>query len=719
VTTKTTIHCQGYPAWAPTAVANLGAGWVKLMSPPTDVDRFPTLHKDVRVWTDEWDRECIARGAEGADAYMARMAPLWAPYRGWANVAFELPNEPPCNGNEELANLDAFTMRCITLANYTRLRLIVLNLAEGNPHDNGTGDAGVTAWKVQQLAGAVRAAVAGGHLVGLHGYGRPGVEDLTGRYHALRCIDMIDWWDEAGVDVSSLRVALTEWGVDGGIAGNPPVHGWRDLLSQDDYVAQVVEGERALRRIPQMAFAALFTAAPQSPWGSYEQDEVTVAKVAEGIAALPAGDETEVATVRLWHRATGEVTVVPVEEYLRGVVPAEMFVTWGEEALKAQAVAARTYTLAAIAKPRHAAKGADLCTETDCEAWSTKTHARADAAVSATAGETWGADGSYVALCGRDDCPHCQGKAGTNGAHFPGRLCQYGARDMAASGKDYHEILRLYYGESEDDVPEAGGGGTVSEAYPEIKAYRNDGSPTSVAALLTTYSFVYKRAVVAAGQKVWRLTAIRERWGDAAQVGVAVGADRKPASGVRFAWYWEGGSIADEPPQSIPGQWHTNYQLLNPTGADGQTAPGMGMGAYHAAGKPGPHAMWVADPSAPSDIVGGLGMLTQTNHYHVNLEWTLVTQGEDDDGEDDVVFTGLFTTAEIATIKAHAGDVPFMARACGAKGLMPTNVEWERGYYTYTWGIEPGTGALVTVRAKTGDWTEAALARVRTYRYSP
>ena len=52
----------------------------------------------------------------------------------------------------------------------------------------------------------------------------------------------------------------------------------------------------------------------------------------------------------------------------------------------------------------------------------------------------------------------------------------------------------------------------------------------------------------------------------------------------------------------------------------------MGRGAYHAAGTPGPHAMWVVSPSAPSDAVYGLGMITQTAHYHVDLEWTLVVQ---------------------------------------------------------------------------------------------
>ncbi len=42
------------------------------------------------------------------------------------------------------------------------------------------------------------------------------------------------------------------------------------------------------------------------------------------------------------------VNVLPLEEYLKGVVPAEMPPSWGSEALKAQAVAARTYALRKI-----------------------------------------------------------------------------------------------------------------------------------------------------------------------------------------------------------------------------------------------------------------------------------------------------------------------------------------------------------------------------------
>ena len=261
--TVTTLHCQQVPGWISGAMTALGAGWVKLVNPGSGADPFPALWKDVRLWTDDVDRAMVARGRAGADEYMAMMLPRWQPYRTWANVGFELPNEPECNTNDGLAALNEFTERCIALAP-AGMVLIVLNLAEGNPHDNGTGDPGVSRWKVQQLTGCVKAAVERGHIVGLHGYWRPGVEGPTGRYHALRCTDMVEWWRQAGVDVSRLKVALTEWGIDGGIAGNPPQVGWRSLVTREEYVAQVVEGERALRGLPWLEFAALrgFEAGP-------------------------------------------------------------------------------------------------------------------------------------------------------------------------------------------------------------------------------------------------------------------------------------------------------------------------------------------------------------------------------------------------------------------------------------------------------------------------
>ena len=61
------------------------------------------------------------------------------------------------------------------------------------------------------------------------------------------------------------------------------------------------------------------------------------------------------------------INLIPVEEYLRGVVPEEMSISYHPEALKAQAVAARSYTLKNVG--RHKADGYDLCDSTHCQTY--------------------------------------------------------------------------------------------------------------------------------------------------------------------------------------------------------------------------------------------------------------------------------------------------------------------------------------------------------------
>ena len=103
------------------------------------------------------------------------------------------------------------------------------------------------------------------------------------------------------------------------------------------------------------------------------------------------------AALRVLHR--GEVLVMPPEEYLVGVTAAEMPADFEPEALKAQAVAARTYALYCASSGKHAQ--ADVCTDFRCcQAWKSEGDMRAAwgvafddrlarirAAVEATAGE--------------------------------------------------------------------------------------------------------------------------------------------------------------------------------------------------------------------------------------------------------------------------------------------------------------------------------------------
>lgn len=77
-------------------------------------------------------------------------------------------------------------------------------------------------------------------------------------------------------------------------------------------------------------------------------------------------------TIKLLHTETGEVEEIPLDKYLYGVVSAEMPASFEMEALKAQAVVARTYTIYKIQNGgKH--EGADICDQASCcQAWISK-----------------------------------------------------------------------------------------------------------------------------------------------------------------------------------------------------------------------------------------------------------------------------------------------------------------------------------------------------------
>ncbi len=143
-----------------------------------------------------------------------------------------------------------------------------------------------------------------------------------------------------------------------------------------------------------------------------EDGELAVESVEHALDGKPAREERRyrsrlVATLD----ATGRlalVAVVPLEELLRGLVPAEMPASSHLEALKAQAVTARSNVLAQLGT-RHLADPYVICAEVHCQAYrgAGAVHPRTDEAIRATAGEAlFGkadrmlVDGVYSALCG-------------------------------------------------------------------------------------------------------------------------------------------------------------------------------------------------------------------------------------------------------------------------------------------------------------------------------
>jgi len=81
------------------------------------------------------------------------------------------------------------------------------------------------------------------------------------------------------------------------------------------------------------------------------------------------------------------VNVLNIEDYVKGVVPYEMSPSWDLEALKAQALCARTYSMSHL--NNHRSYGFDLCNTTCCQAYrgTSSANSTTDRAVDETAGE--------------------------------------------------------------------------------------------------------------------------------------------------------------------------------------------------------------------------------------------------------------------------------------------------------------------------------------------
>lgn len=84
-------------------------------------------------------------------------------------------------------------------------------------------------------------------------------------------------------------------------------------------------------------------------------------------------EQQENRTIRLLHATTGEIEEVNLDEYLYGVVSAEMPANYETEALKAQAVVARTYTIYQMKHNSNKHENADICDNyACCQAWISK-----------------------------------------------------------------------------------------------------------------------------------------------------------------------------------------------------------------------------------------------------------------------------------------------------------------------------------------------------------
>jgi len=127
------------------------------------------------------------------------------------------------------------------------------------------------------------------------------------------------------------------------------------------------------------------------------------------------------------------VNYLPLDDYLKGVVPYEASPSWPIEALKAQAVCARTYALSRIDASHQSAYRFDLCDGVHCQAYkgvyAGSQASAVDEAVDATSGVTVRYNGAYCeTLYSSSNGGASESNVNVNGKDYPyliGKLDPY------------------------------------------------------------------------------------------------------------------------------------------------------------------------------------------------------------------------------------------------------------------------------------------------------
>lgn len=167
--------------------------------------------------------------------------------------------------------------------------------------------------------------------------------------------------------------------------------------------------------------------------------------------------------VKITRDGSNTIKTIELEEYLRCVVPSEMPASWPAEALKAQAVAARTFAMQKVQTRQtkeydvddtvafqaycigHERPSTDKAIKDTVNQYLTYNGKIIEAAYSSSNGgrtysseERWGGATAYLI-----SQPDPFNKEAKNG-HGVG-MSQYGARHRAEAGQTYDEILAFYY----------------------------------------------------------------------------------------------------------------------------------------------------------------------------------------------------------------------------------------------------------------------------------
>lgn len=123
-----------------------------------------------------------------------------------------------------------------------------------------------------------------------------------------------------------------------------------------------------------------------------------------------------------------------IDDYLRGVLPREVVVTWAQQSLRVQAVASRTYLASHLGS--HSKQGFDLCSDVHCQVYGgmTKEHPETNQAIDATRDQILTFKGKPIGAFFHSNCGGTTEEikpvwGADNKPYLPRKKCTYGTAD--------------------------------------------------------------------------------------------------------------------------------------------------------------------------------------------------------------------------------------------------------------------------------------------------
>ena len=488
------------PHWIPTHPDRRDGEWLRQWRPRftklvfVSDDQIPQLDVALDVseyiiarhhplsenWNSRGFRD-LAHARDTAQGHAAYLGRLWNEVRKRyagiepGRILWEGLNEPHEWSDEPAVLTAAYYAEFVQRMAVQGLRTVALNIGVGWPGNGGVTDA-PPIWKPYEPI--IEAITRHNGYLGVHEYWGPTGPQPLWRWHAGRYTQC----------PYRVPILITECGIDAAVVQSVQYYGYRGLSPDGNVAArQFIEHlawyDARLHEDTRVQCATVFTYDFSTGWATFDyRNQEFMTPFLSYVQAQPTHNHGEIETpvadpIRVL-MPDGKVRVMALEEYLRGVVPSEVPALWPAEAVRAQAVAARSYARAAMLAPRHADRNADICTTAHCQTYNEqRIHAASDAAIRATAGEVLLHGGAviaafYSAACGGRTRGNDEAWGGTRLAYLQpvdcpcGRprnghgvgLCQWGARALADQGLDYRAILRHYYtGVRLSSEPDTGG----------------------------------------------------------------------------------------------------------------------------------------------------------------------------------------------------------------------------------------------------------------------